>query len=289
MRFNYSLIHTWMQCSLMARFQEIDRLPRLSGSKQVFGSIVHHALDQYNRTGDLDHAIRCFTDGWDDPSQLGLQIDVWNRYTAAGSLRERGIKILRDYDEKQRFEPRQVIASEHRFCVPFGRHELSGIVDLAELKNNHKGVQLLRLIDYKTSSKAPLRSELYANIQFSTYAYASLQPEFWLGNPAAETGDRKYPPIAQGEWWHEMLQETPRRAIWYHLWDSKELDAGERGETDFMRLYRVCNEIERAIEAQVFVPNISGDTCGICDYADGPCPVRIPTREEVLEDDHAWL
>jgi CRISPR/Cas system-associated exonuclease Cas4 (RecB family) len=56
-----------------------------------------------------------------------------------------------------------------------------------------------------------------------------------------------------------------------------------------MRLYRVCQEIEKAVERDVFVPSISGESCTYCDYADGPCPVTIPSVAELREQEAAWL
>jgi hypothetical protein len=277
-----------MECELQAKFALIDLLPQKQGSKATFGSAVHLALEHYNRTGDVDEAVRLFMDAWDDPGRvLGTDVEVWNRYTTAGGLRQRGIEIVRAYHERMRYEDRVVIATEHPFLVPFGRHELSGTVDLVTLRRNHRGRDLLAIEDLKTNARRPNTGELVLNIQFTVYLYASLQPEFWFGN-----GDG-YPPIHNAEWWWETLTDIPRRGIWLQLWDGcRDLDAGARDDDDFGRLYRLCNEVERAINAEVFVPHI-GEACTTCDYANGPCPVVVPTRDEWqaarLEDETAWL
>lgn len=287
MRFRQSMIKTWGACSLQASFSYLDGLPQVSGSKQVFGSVVHAALEHYNRTNDVDEAVRLFIEGWDTPGMLGLQIDVWTKYTTFGGLRQRGIDIVRAYHDRTRLEDRTVIAAEHRFLVPFGGHELTGTVDLLELKRNHRGKDLLRVCDYKTAARRPTTAALALDVQFSCYIWSTLQREFWFGN-----GDG-FPAITNAEWYWETLQDIPRRGIWIQLWDEgRELDAGGRDDADFGRVYRMCNEIERAIAAKVFVPTI-GESCGICSYANGPCPVTVPTRDEwehrADTDEEAWL
>lgn len=288
MRFRQSTLKKWMACPLQAKFSDIDNLPRKQGSKAMFGSCIHAGLDHYNRTGDVETAIKLFLEAWEDPTSIGQPvIDVWNKFTTYGGLRQRGIEILRAYDERLRWENRTVIAPEHRFLVPFGQHELTGTVDLAVLRKNFRGKDVLAIEDYKTNTKRPTTAELALNIQFTVYLYATLQPEFWLGN-----GD-DFPAVVNGEWYFETLKDIPRRGIWVHLWDNgHELDAGDRDDHDFARLYRLCEEIERAVQHQVFVPHI-GDACGLCDYANGPCPVQVPSRSEweqrYQKDDNAWL
>jgi len=80
----------------------------------------------------------------------------------------------------------------------------------------------------------------------------------------------------------------PRRAIWYALWSLKEIDAGPRDDADFMRLYRTVQQIERATQLEVWVPHI-GEACQLCAYANGPCPVEVPTKADLAADDNAWL
>lgn len=280
------MLNTWERCPLQAKFLHLDRLPEPTGSKAAWGTCLHHALEQYNRTGDVETAVKAFLESWDNPEQLGLNIEVWNKGSQFGSMRQRGVDILKEYHERLRFESRQVIAVEHKFLVPFGEHEISGIVDLLELRNNHKGKQVLRVCDYKSQSRRPTYTALNLNLQMSFYVYATYQPEFWTG--VASEPDR--PGIPNGEWWYEMLADTPRRAIWIHLQDSsKEFDAGDRDDADFQRVYRLCCEIAHAIEVGVFIPNISFDSCGICAFAENQCPMPIPAPRAVqIEEEHSW-
>lgn len=256
---------------MQAKFRYIDKLPDVSNAYSAFGSCIHHALDHYNRTADVEAAVAVFVDVWDDPSKIDKAFDYWPKYTSYSGMLNRGIDMLREYHEKQKWENRIVIASEHKFNVPFGDHRISGIVDLLEMKKSGRGKNTLKIVDYKTSSKPPRITELKLNIQFTAYFYASMQPEFWLG----DEGNPGHPD-GQNLW--DRLQDAPRAAFWYQLNSNKEINVGERDDADFRRMYRAVTEIARALELGVFVPNISGDTCLYCPYTD-PCGVVIPETE----------
>jgi hypothetical protein len=255
---------------------------------------MHSALEHYNKTGDVDMAIKVFTEGWENPGSLGLpEIEVWNKFTAYGSLRTRGVDILKAYHERMKIEQRTVVVPEHHFLVPFGEHELSGIVDLVSVRKNHRGKQLLTIEDYKTQARRPNVAELALDLQFTVYLYAVSQPEFWFGN---DVDRQRYPAVPNAEWYYEMFKNMPKRALWVQLWDSnqpaKEMDAGGRDDEDFGRLYRLCCEIHRAVTHEVYVPNI-GEACLLCDYSKDPCPVTPPTREwwekhRIEEDAESW-
>lgn len=285
MRFSATRIQTWMDCSLQAKYKYIDRLESPQNAKASFGTCIHHALEIYNQTGDNELAKATFTDVWHHPEKLGVAPDVWPRYTTYSGLRDRGLQILDSHHEKLSWDDRQVLGTEHRFLVPIGDHELTGAIDLLDIRRSGRGKNVLRVTDYKTSTKKPTQAELALNIQMTTYVYATYQPEFWLGNGP------EFPPIAHGAELWEELADMPRRAIWYALWTNTEIDAGARDDEDFLRMYRALDEIEKAIEREVFVPDISGSTCTFCAFVADPCPFTVipPRREEIAEEEDAWL
>lgn len=278
MRVSASLMNTWMTCPLQAKFRYIDKMPDVSNAYSAFGSCVHHALEHYNKTGDIDEAVELFKKVWDDPSLIGSAFEYFPKFTSYSGLLNRGLDMLREYHEKQKWENRIVVAAEHRFNVPLGEHNLVGIVDLLEMKKSGRGKNTLKIVDYKTNSKAPYTSALKVNVQFTAYHFASLQPEFWMGDGTPEN-----PGMPNGANLWDRLQDSPRRTYWYQLMSNKEIDAGDRDDADFMRMYRVVKEITRAIEHQVFVPNISGDSCIYCPYTE-PCGLPIP-KEDADDDD----
>lgn len=277
-RLSASRLSTWMTCPLQAKFQYIDRLPRKQNASASFGSCMHHALDVYTRTHDVEGAVATFKDVWTNPEKLGVTPETWPQRQTFGGLMARGLDMLRDYHEKLKWENREVIATEHKFLVPFGEFELTGAVDLLEVKKDSKGKPTLRIVDFKTNQRAPFISNLRLNIQFTIYDYASRQPEFWAGNGP------DFPGIPNGEWLMEINKDLPRRGVWYGLLQSKEYDAGPRDDADFLRLYRVAREMKKALEHDVYVPNISGDSCTFCPFTK-PCQLPIEPRTYNPEDE----
>lgn len=282
MRMSASKLDTWMKCPLQAKFKYRDHLPTKRTSRMSFGVVAHAALEQYNLHGDVDKAIALFRYLWDNPETIGAEVEIWLKGTSHPVFMEKGIELLKNYHSQQGWDKRVIIAQEHRFLVPMGVHELTGIVDLIEVRKSGRGKAVVRVVDYKTGSKQPYKNTLRLNCQFTIYDYASRQPEFWLGNGT------DFPPIsnnAEAQW--KAYKDLPRRSIWFHLLTCKEIDAGERDEQDFMRLYRAIKEIDKAWEADIFVPDISADNCVFCDFTE-PCGVKIPERE-YSEDDQTWF
>jgi hypothetical protein len=281
LRFSASRLKTWMTCPLQAKFRYEDHEPRLVNAKAAFGTAVHSGLQIYNTTGDVEKGVAQFLDLWTNPEKMDSVPQYWPRNTSYGGLRKRGQDIIRDVHERTAWDTRVVVATEHPFLVPFGEHELTGFVDLVEVRRSGKGKDILRIVDYKTSSYQPNMGALALDVQFTIYIYASTCREFWYGNGV------DFPPVDNVDWAFEMYDDLPRRAIWYHLWGMKEVDAGPRADKDFMRLYRVCEQVAAAQEAGIYVPKI-GENCTLCDYQE-PCGVEIPTAEQLREQEDAWI
>lgn len=287
MRFSASRLKAHMACSLAAHYRYDANLPRRQNAKASFGTIVHRCLQTYNDTGSLDLAVDQFKDLWANPEKAGCAPDYWPKLTSYSSLRAKGLDILRDFHERQRWQTRTVVGTEIPFLVPFGAYELTGFIDLLEVKRSGTGAELLRVVDLKTNTLSPNRAELALDVQFTVYHYASHQPAFWVG----VDGDPQFPGLPNGQWlWETVGSCMTRRCIWYHLWSQKEIDAGPRTETDYGRLYRVCEQVERSIDAQVFVPTI-GAPCQLCDYVE-PCAMEVPVAIDALgdrSDPHRWI
>ncbi len=275
-----SFLKTWMACSLQAKFQYHDRLPRKQSAAATFGTCIHHALELYNNGATIEDAKASFVDNWDNPEKLNVTPEVWPKYTSYGSYRERGLLTLQSYHDTLLWDSRDVLATEHEFSVPFGEFVLHGFVDLVERRRNSRGKEVIRIVDYKTNKRQPNFTALNLDIQFTTYVYAATQKEFWVG--FEET-----PAMLNGEFLWEMCNDLPVRAIWYHLDTNKDIDAGARDQKDFERLYRACKEIKQATEKEVYVPDISGATCLYCPYTE-PCGITIPTQQEIEQDEDRW-
>jgi hypothetical protein len=125
------------------------------------------------------------------------------------------------------------------------------------------------------TGKQPNYDSLYLNCQMTIYYYASMQPEFWDTIP---NGDKLFE------------QFTERQVIWHNLKTMKEVNAGKRDDDDFMRLYLCCKEIAKAIEHDVFVPSISGESCTLCSFTK-ECKAYIepkPWTPQVPEEESKW-
>lgn len=282
MRFSATRLATWQECSLEAYYVYEEKLVKAQHAKASFGTIIHAALELYNTNANVDEALEFFRENWHHPEKLGVTPEIWPRGSSYSSLRERGVQIIRAYAEQLKWDERTVVATEHRFLVPFGKHELTGVVDLLEVRKSGKGRELLKIIDYKTTTKQPYVADLATNLQLTTYLYASYQQEFWTGNGP------DFPGLANGQWLFETMRDMPRRAIWHHLWTMKEIDAGPRDEGDFERLYRLCVEIDKANELGIHIPRV-GEHCSLCPAVNGPCPTRVPTADQLAADPHAWI
>lgn len=152
MKLSPSALKTWMSCSLQARFKEIENRPSKINAKTTYGTCMHDALEYYNLSGDINGAIDRFKATWKDPSLLNAVPDWWPRNTTYGDLLKRGVATLETYHKKNVWDKRDIIAAEHRFCVPIGDHLLSGIVDLIEARGKE-----LTIVDYKAQ---PLYSKI---------------------------------------------------------------------------------------------------------------------------------
>lgn len=144
-----SRLGTWMTCPLQAKFRYEDHEPREVNAKAAFGVAIHSALQLYNTTGDPDRAEKHFLDLWDNPEKMDNVPQYWPRNTSFGGLRKRGQEIIRDVHQRTAWDTRTVLGTEHPFLVPFGEHELTGFVDLLEIRRSGKGKDIIRVVDYK--------------------------------------------------------------------------------------------------------------------------------------------
>jgi RecB family exonuclease len=278
-RFSASRIQAYMACPLAAHYKYDLALPARTNAKAEFGKCIHGALQVYNDTGNLERARSEFLVHW-----AAADPDYWPRAMSFAGLRAQGLAILDDMHASLRFTKRTVLGTEIEFLVPFGDHELYGFIDLLELQKSGTGRELLRIVDYKSNSRLPTRNALALDPQFTTYSYAVARKEFWTGVP----GHPELPGLPNGEWlWATVGSMATTRCIWYALMAQKELDAGPRTDKDFERLYRVCSEIDRSIQADIHVPMI-GESCTYCDYVE-PCALEIPVALAGLTDDNRWI
>ena len=265
MRFSASQLKTWSNCALKAKYHYIDGMQRRStGTAAHMGSAVHVGLEKhYKDGGGLDVALSEFDSYYMNPDNYP---DKVNRGTTFNGGYEKGVKMLTAYFEDVAFDQydRIILGAEVPFKVDFAGHDLTGFIDLLY---TNTGYLTLAIQDWKTGRR-PNTDSLYLDVQGTCYAWAVSCKEFWVGHD----GDDKYPGIENGEELYERFKNVQPDVIWYDLKNNKPYSFGRRTTQDFARLYRLMQMIERAVETDTYIPTISGDSCGFCEYQD-ICPV----------------
>jgi hypothetical protein len=252
-------------------------IPTEQGSAGAYGTVVHHACHVMERMwdapkGEVDPkavatAVSTFNHFWhpDNIHELTDPVDFYYPRQSWAGLRARGEKCLRDYAELRKNEDVQVLGLEYPFEVPVAGtdHTISGFVDRFGIKK-FKGKPYLSLDDLKTG-KQP--AWLRHHVQGHVYAYATTQPEFWEA-------------FANGPQLHAAFASYARRFRWIDLKNIKYVDGGWRSEQDYHRLALACNEVARSVEAGIYPPSLSGDTCTFCDYRAICGDVPLPADDE---------
>lgn len=261
MQVRQSDLKTWQKCPLMYRWQHIDHLPRLQSGSLIFGSILHDCVLYLETTSDFDGTIERFKRFWLNPELLDAEyrVDYYVKGTNWRKFLEKGEYVLGKWWDLIQWDSALVLAREYEFDVPVGDgHVLHGTIDKLEVRYRAATDEWVLLIsDYKTNNKVPTYGYLEEDLQFTAYAHATLQEEFWRGLfPDPELGlalMRKY-------------ADYPRYGEWVQLTDSKRMDAGIRTQRHYNRFEMAVNAMCESIAMRIFVPNISGESCRYCEF-----------------------
>lgn len=224
-----------------------------TGSLTALGTVFHYTVDVYETYGhDLELAKRVFIYYWDHPDELGAHIDFWHRRTTKDGLRKRGLSMLEKYHELQPWRDGILIGTEVKFVVPIGDNHIRGIIDKLWYR---PGLRTVEAIDFKTGSYVD--KALRYNLQFTAYCYATERPEMWEGLVNEEFRDG-----------YERFKGWDRQGWWYHARNNKMFNAGKRGPGEYKRLRLAVDEMERAIERDVYPLDYQGTNCGWCAFTE---------------------
>lgn len=248
-----------------------DQIQAAGGREQtlsatVYGTVVHHSLQVFEelrhagRADALEVALATFAHYWEPENVGDLEpggIDVWLPRQTYGGLRAKGLRVIQAYAEMIEADNGQLLALEYQFAVPLVldgvQHTLTGTVDRMSRRINTSGKRFayLNLEDFKTG-KVP--TYLRHNMQFTAYAWASLQRPFWDGFDDPEDAWSKTKDWARKTTWVDMATVTRK-------------DGGWRGEQDYARLMVAMREYVKAVEHDVYPLNLRGDTCTFCPFS----------------------
>ena len=248
-------------------------------SATAFGSVMHHALHTLERYRDVELAVTTFEHYWHplNIDQICEPVEIWIARQTYSNLLQKGRETIRRYWDLKQYDDEEVLALEIPFVVPIlgtwdgdlGKpHELAGTIDRLSLRHYRRQLQVC-VDDWKTGKKPVY---LKHNIQFTAYAYATTQPEFWRGNPehltegfGAERGLELF----------ERLMNAPRHGWWINVMGGPDwLDAGLRIERDYRRFMHAVDHYVRARVFGIFPLNIDGSVCEFCPFRD-TCPEGI--------------
>lgn len=262
MRVRQSHLSQFGKCARQYYYSHILQLGEGKvGSLTVFGTVVHFALDVYEQYGyNVDLAHRTFDHYWQHPEELGERIDFWHRRTSFASLAKRGHDMINAYHDLSVWRDGILVGTEISFEVPIGDHTIHGTIDKLWAR---KGQHVLQVVDFKTGAAVP--EKLKYNIQFTTYCYATTQPEFW-----EPLGDDLY----------EKYKNYKRQGVWYHARRAQTYNAGYRDYDDYRRLLLAVDQMDKAIQLEAFPLDYQGENCGYCPFADEVCGSEFHLKEE---------
>lgn len=268
MKVRQSDLKTWSKCPLMYRWQHIENLPRLEGGSAAFGTVIHDVVLWLEVHKDLDGAIQRFKELWTFPERVlhqgvPLRIDYYEKGRNWVKFMGMGPELLERWWNIIQWDTDLTLAREFTFDVPIGNgHQLTGTIDKLVLRYRAATDEWVVLIsDYKTNAKVPTYEYIEEDLQFSAYAYASLQEEFWV-QLALSLGRTE----AEGRAMFQEYKDLARYGEWVALQTSKRMDAGIREERHYNRLIMAVNALADSVAMRIFVPTISGETCRWCDF-----------------------
>jgi CRISPR/Cas system-associated exonuclease Cas4 (RecB family) len=252
-RLRQSDIKKFTECPLKYRFANIDNLPREQSSALSWGTTMHEAVYVMEGAHSLQDGIDHFCRMWDDLASYDLVYDYLLPRNTHERYRSEGIRILKELWLLYQWDTDVVLGREIPFEVPLGdNHTLTGTMDKLALRTLKGGEQVILVSDYKTNAKLPTRSYLRHDVQFTAYAYATTQLEFWqqFGQPSL----------------HYDLLDLRRVGEWVHLRGPQKIDAGERVAQDYERLRMVADGMELTIAFGAYVPTLTGTSCEFCEF-----------------------
>lgn len=253
MKLRQSDIKKFTECPLKYKWATVDQLPREQSSALSWGTAMHDAVYVMETKNDPQAGLDRFTEVWNDLGAHGLTYDFLLPRNTHERYYSEGVRILKELWLLYEWDTDVVMGRELPFEVPLGDdHTLTGTIDKLAIRTLRGGEQVILLSDYKTNAKLPTRSYLRHDVQFTAYAYATTQFEFWqaLGHPQL----------------HYQLIDLRRVGEWVHLRGPQKIDAGERGPQDYERLRMVADGMERTIAFGAYIPTLTGTSCEFCEY-----------------------
>jgi len=177
MRTSYSALDTFKTCPLQYKLQNIDKIKTPKSPEQVFGTIVHDALN-FMFTRDplyptLDEVINRYLAMWKSAASKIAWRDPERKDAEEKMYVEEGLAILKSFAKKNSPWNFNAVELESRFSLDIvdeetgETHTLAGIMDRLDKDPDSSRYEI---IDYKTGKKMPSVEMLEDNLQLGLYS-----------------------------------------------------------------------------------------------------------------------
>lgn len=229
MEVSYTLLKTYLDCPFSYYLRYVRRIPIRETSASVYGSVVHRAIKMgYENDLGRDDWIKVFKAEWASTTYAKDDIVYLDDRDYLRKLKSGQKVIANYYDSFVDGKPAPLVV-EHFFGrnagVTIGNHVIIGVFDQIDLEE--------RVIDYKTGAK-PTNEQLDLDLQFTIYSYA----------------------------YRELYGKEEKSLVLRHLSSCKDI-VTSRSSSDFKVLASEIDKVERAIDAKIFVRNMSRG-CATC-------------------------
>ena len=234
-------------CGLQWAFRHIYKLESEQTSVNlVFGTAFHKTaswiamLRQRDTYATSEEAMNIFSEIWDiehkAEDKLKLSTEEQNKFNDTGR------KMIECLSNKWTEDNILSVGKAFSVLLPGTSIPLIGEIDLIVKDDDDKTI----LVDWKTSARKWPIDKANKDLQATCflYAYEQIEPNFTaFGSPFR----------------YDVITKTKEPSYTQH--------PTFRNKDDFQRLAQLIRTVERAVKAEVFLPNETGFFCNSCQYA----------------------
>lgn len=260
---SFSALNQYLRCPLQYYFERVLKLPRTSvGSGLVFGSAVHSALAVYHQgisegnKPSLPDVQQAYLREWSEREDY--QTIDYRPKENRDSLIDLGIALLELYQREP--PPENIVTIEQTVIVPLrnseGTYLATPMVAVADLITRDD--KSLKLTEFKTSGRSYGSFEVDSSLQATCYVHAVHEMfDEWSSVEFAVLVKTKTPKL-------QRLTTT-------------------RTKEHLGRLGDLVENVERAVNSQIFYPVESPLNCSGCSFRK-QCLEWKPDRDHVADN-----
>ncbi len=242
---SHSSMSCFLNCGLKYYLKYVQKLQaEMQSANLLTGSVYHKTMDFFigqlmdGRKVSEQELKEYFEREWSNNIAISKNLSFENE-DEQNSMREKTMEMLKTYIEQFDYG-QKIISHSESFIVKVEGVELPlvGEFDMVVLDKNKKTV----IVDFKTASRSWPAGKENSEPQATLYLYAFKQ---MYGRSA----DFRFDVVTKGKQSKILVLPTSRKS------------------EDFSRMARIYQQVERGIQAGVFIPNDTSFFCSNCEYA----------------------